>query len=61
LAALELQKAAKKCLSTFFRKLKKVVFLAEDYEINRIFPQKCVSGGRFWNQPIFYAKFVKTG
>jgi hypothetical protein len=40
LAALELQKAAKKCLTTGFLKLK----------------QNCFSGGRLWNQPIFSAK-----
>jgi hypothetical protein len=40
LAALELLKAAKKCLTTFFWKLKKMR----------------VSGGKLWNQPDFSAK-----
>jgi hypothetical protein len=39
------------------------VFLAEDYGINQIFLQICVSGGRLWMQlePKFSAKFVKMG
>jgi hypothetical protein len=67
LAVLELQKAAKKCLTTitFFRKIETVVFLAEDYGINRIYSQKCVPGGRLWKLIMesteFSAKFVKTG
>ena len=61
LAALELQKAAKKCLTTIFRKLKKVVFLAEDDGINQIFPQKCVSGGRLWMTIGFFRKIRENG
>jgi hypothetical protein len=37
---------------------KKVAFLAEDYGINRIFLQNCVSGGRLWMD--FYLIFVKS-
>jgi hypothetical protein len=61
LAALELRKAAKKCLTTFFRKLKKIVFLAEDDGINQIFLQKCVSGGRLWMTTGFSRKIRENG
>ncbi len=42
---------------------KKDVFLAEDYGINRIFPQNCVSGETLWihRVPKFSAKYVKVG
>jgi hypothetical protein len=42
---------------------KKIVFLAEDYGINRFFPQSCVSGGRLLTQrePKFSAKIRENG
>jgi hypothetical protein len=37
------------------------VFLAEDYGINQIFPQKCVSGGRLWMTTGFFRKIRENG
>jgi hypothetical protein len=63
LAALELLKALKKCLTTFFRKSKKRCVSDGRFWNQLDFSAKnvCVSGGRLWNKPNFSAKFVKTG
>ena len=58
---MELRKAAKKCLTTFFWKLKKDVFLAEDYGINRIFCKIVFLAEDYGWMTDFFCKICENG